>query len=138
MGGFLDPVKRALSNFLQGRYGTDSLSRTLVIVGFALTLIAMFTGLDILSVVSLAILFFATYRSFSKNFNQRSKELAAYQNAIQKPKSWFSLAQKSWTNRATTRYFKCKKCGTVLSVPVGKGTIRTTCPKCKNQTTRKS
>lgn len=138
MGGFLDNIKRSLSNFMQGRYGIDSLSTMLIIGGFAITLIGMFTGFNILSYVSLAILVFAVYRSYSKNIGQRSKELAAYQRAVQKPQSWFSLSRKKWVNRKTTRYFKCKECGTVLSVPVGKGTIRTTCPKCKTQTKRKS
>ena len=34
--------------------------------------------------------------------------------------------------------FKCKKCGAVLSVPRGKGTLRVVCPKCKTETTKKS
>ena len=34
--------------------------------------------------------------------------------------------------------FKCKKCGAVLSVPRGKGTLRVTCPQCYEQTVRKS
>ena len=46
-------------------------------------------------------------------------------------------AQK-WTNRKTTRYFKCKGCGQVLSVPRGKGTLRVVCPKCKTETKQKS
>ena len=43
-----------------------------------------------------------------------------------------------WTNRKTTRYFKCKGCGQVLSVPRGKGTLRVVCPKCKTETKQKS
>lgn len=138
MGGFLNSIKRSLSGFMQGRYGIDSLSTALIIAGFAITLIGMFTGFDILSYVSLAVLVYAVFRTYSKNIGQRRKELDAYQGLIKKPKAWFSLTQKKWAHRKTTRYFKCKQCGTVLSVPVGKGTIRTTCPKCKNQTTRKS
>ena len=138
VGGFLDNIKRSLASFMQGRYGIDSLSTLLIIVGFVLTFVAMFTGLDLLSYVSLVFLIFALFRSYSKNFTQRSKELASFQKLVAGPQAWFALSRKKWQNRETTRYFKCKECGSVLSVPVGKGTIRTTCPKCKNQTTRKS
>lgn len=138
MGGFLDNIKRSLGTFMQGRYGIDGLSTMLIIVGFAITLIGMFTGFDVLSYVSLVVLIYAVFRTYSKNIGQRKKELAAYQKATQAPKAWFSLTKKKWENRETTHYFKCKECGTVLSVPKGKGTIRTTCPKCKSQTTRKS
>lgn len=138
MGGFLDNLKRGLQNFMQGRYGIDKFSTMLVIVGFALTLIGMFTGFELLSYVSLVVLVYAMFRSYSKNTVQRTKELATYTRIIQKPKAWASLTKKKWDNRSTTHYFKCEQCKTVLSVPRGKGKIKVTCPKCKKQTVRKS
>lgn len=138
MSGFLDNLKRGFQNFMQGRYGIDKFSTALIVVGFALTLIAMFSGLDLLSYVALPFMVYALFRAYSKNVAQRTKELDAYTGVIQKPKAWFTLTKKKWDNRSTTRYFKCEQCSTVLSVPVGKGKIKTTCPKCKNQKVRKS
>ncbi len=39
-------------------------------------------------------------------------------------------AQRMWRERKTTLFFRCKTCGSILSVPRGKGRIRVTCPKC--------
>lgn len=47
-------------------------------------------------------------------------------------------ASKMWANRKTTKYFKCKNCGQMLSVPKGKGKIRVTCPKCHTKVEMKS
>lgn len=47
-------------------------------------------------------------------------------------------ASKMWANRKTTKYFKCKNCGQILSVPKGKGKIRVTCPKCGTKVEMKS
>ena len=38
----------------------------------------------------------------------------------------------------THRFFKCPKCGQVVRTPKGKGTIRITCPKCRETFVRKS
>ena len=86
-----------------------------------------------------AILFILTNGIYLvKNIAARSKENAAFEQAVQKPKRWIALQRKAWANRKTTRYFKCKGCGTVLSVPRGKGTLRVVCPKCKTETKQKS
>ena len=36
------------------------------------------------------------------------------------------------------RYFTCKQCKTICRVPVGKGKIIITCPKCGHQFIKKS
>lgn len=136
MGNFFARIREGLANLMQGRYGGDSLSMTLIVVGLVISLTGTFIGFDVLSYLSMAILIYVVFRMFSKNTAQRAKEQAAFQRFIAAPKKWFSLTSKKWTNRKTTTYFKCEKCGTVLSVPKGKGKIRTTCPQCKNQTTR--
>lgn len=138
MSGLWDKIKHSLGSFMQGRYGVDSFSTMLMIVGLVLTVIASLTGLSVLSYCALAIMVYAIYRMYSKNSAKRSKELKTYLSVIEKPKSWFSFNKKKFENRDTTKYFKCEQCGTMLSVPIGKGKIRVTCPKCKNQSMRKS
>lgn len=127
-----------LSRWMQGRYGIDGFSNGLVALGIIFMLLSIIPHLDALSWISLACLAVAIYRMCSKNFARRRKENETYERLMKGPKRTYALAKKAWTNRKTTRYFKCKGCGTVLSVPRGKGTLRVVCPKCKKETTRKS
>ena len=55
-----------------------------------------------------------------------------------KPRRSYELAKKKWSNRKTTKYFRCENCGQELSVPRGTGTMRVVCPKCKTETKMKS
>ncbi|RDB61361.1 hypothetical protein C1878_11630 [Gordonibacter sp. 28C] len=138
MRGFLERLQWKMAAWMQGRNGVDGLSNFLMGVGIILILASIIPGLDLLSWLALVFLLVAVIRSFSKNISARSKENEAFEHAVEKPKRWFALKRKAWTNRSTTRYFKCKGCGTVLSVPRGKGTLRVVCPKCKAETTKKS
>lgn len=138
MKGFFDRLRWRLSLWLEGRYGADSLSNVLNMVGLALLLIAVLTGLTLLWAFAMGVILLSAFRTFSKNIPQRERENEAWLNLIAKPKEAISLARKAWANRATTKYFHCKGCGAVLSVPKGKGKLRVTCPKCHWQTEKKS
>ena len=127
-----------MAAWMQGRYGTDGLSNFLMAVGILALLASIIPGLDLLSWVALVVLAVALFRSFSKNMAARSKENETYQRVTEKPRRWLSQRRKMWENRETTRYFKCKGCGVMLSVPRGKGTLRVVCPKCKTETMKKS
>lgn len=138
MKGFFERLQYKMAAWLEGRYGADNLSSVLTMLGLALILIALFTGLDLVWAFGMGVLLLSAFRTFSRNIPRREAENEAWLNLVSKPKATLSLAQKAWANRATTRYFKCKGCGQVLSVPKGKGTLRITCPKCGTQTQRKS
>lgn len=47
-------------------------------------------------------------------------------------------AKKMWKERKTKAFLKCPNCGTMLSVPRGKGKIIVTCPKCRTRMETKS
>ena len=115
MKGFLERLQWKLSGMMQGRRGADTFSNFLVVAGIVLL-----------------------FRSYSKNIAARDRENATFERIVEKPRKQLSLMRKKWTNRKTTRYFKCKGCGQVLSVPRGKGTLRVVCPKCKTETKQKS
>lgn len=136
--GFLERLQWKLAGMMQGRRGADTLSSFLMVVGIVLLLVSIVPGLDVLSWVALIALAYALFRSYSKNVAARDRENAAFERAVEKPRKQLSLARKAWANRKTTRYFKCKGCGQVLSVPRGKGTLRVVCPKCKTESTMKS
>lgn len=138
MQGFFERLQWKIAAWMQGRYGMDGLSNFIAGVAIILLLASIIPGLDLLSWAALLLMVLSIVRSISKNIPARTKELATYERVIAKPKRSLSLAKKAWTNRKTTVYFKCKKCGQVLSVPRGKGTLRVVCPKCKTETKRKS
>lgn len=136
--GFLERLQWKLAVWMQGRYGIDGFSRMLVVFGLALTIASLLPYLGALSWIAFLVLAYALFRAFSKNHAKRMHENEAYERLSAKPKQAVSVVGKAWRNRKTTRYFKCKGCGTVLSVPRGKGKLRVTCPKCHMQTLRKS
>ncbi|WP_302392355.1 hypothetical protein [Eggerthella sinensis] len=138
MKGFLERMQWKLAGMMQGRRGTDSFSNFLMVVGIVLLLGPIVPGLDMLSWVALVVLAYSLFRSYSKNIAARERENAAFERIVAGPKKQLSLARKKWANRKTTRYFTCKGCGQVLSVPRGKGTLRVVCPKCKTETKQKS
>ncbi len=138
MRGFLERLQWQLAQWMQGRYGTDGLSNFLLGVGIACIVLSLIPGLDLLSFGAFVFLALSIIRSFSKNIEARTKENEKYESIMAKPKRWAARKNKQWENRKTTHYFKCKGCGTTLSVPRGKGTLRVVCPKCKTETMKKS
>ena len=138
MKGFLERLQWKLSGMMQGRRGADTFSNFFVVAGIVLLFASLIPGLDLLSWVALIVLAYSLFRSYSKNIAARDRENATFERIVEKPRKQLSLMRKKWTNRKTTRYFKCKGCGQVLSVPRGKGTLRVVCPKCKTETKLKS
>lgn len=138
MKTFFERMATTLSQWMQGRYGMDGLSNGLVAAGVILLLLSIIPGLNLLSAVSFVLLALAIVRCLSKNSTRRARENALYERFATRPRHAYELAKKAWANRKTTKYFKCSGCGTVLTVPRGKGTLRVVCPKCKTETTKKS
>lgn len=138
MRGFLERMQWKMALWMEGRYGPDSLSNALFVAGLVLVLLSVIPGLDLLWLLGMIALVLSVFRSMSKNIARRERENDAWQRIIKKPQTYLSWARKSWAGRATTRYFICKGCGTILSVPKGKGKLRITCPRCHTQTEKKS
>ena len=138
MRGFFDRLQWRMAGWMQGRHGADSLSNMLIVVGLVLTLAsvvprarpAFLGGARVLGAGAVPLLL--PQRAQAR---KRERGVPAHRRQAQRA---VSVAGKAWKNRKTTCYFKCKKCGTVLTVPRGKGTLRVTCPKCHEQTVRKS
>lgn len=138
MKNFLDRLGWKMSAWMEGRYGPDNLSNFLFIVGVVLAFASIIPGLDLLWLAALVLMAWGVFRSFSKSIARREQENEAWLRLTRRPKTAFDIVRKAWTNRATTKYFRCKGCGATLSVPKGKGTLRVTCPKCHWQTQKKS
>ena len=131
-------VKWGLARFMQGRYGQDALTTAMLVLAFALVLIASIFSLSWLSTISLVLIILTLLRSFSRNIERRRKENAAWLRFVSPIRNWFGVMRKRWTDRKTHRYYRCPKCGQYLRVPKGKGRIKITCKGCGEKFERKS
>ena len=135
---FLQNLAYRLQGFMYGRYGMDDFSRFLSWVAFAIFIINLFVNSVILYILGLATLIFSTYRCYSKNIYKRQKERNFYIKYKTKITGWFKIRKRIFAERKVNKYFKCPTCKAYLHVPKGRGKIIITCPKCKNEITRKT
>ena len=134
IGAWLQNMGRMIGDgfrrFMTGRYGTDKLNMLILGVGMALSLISRFVQNEIadivLAVLSYGFLFWAVYRSFSRNTYARYRENRKFLLLIDRLKD------------RQNKHFDCPRCHQVVRVPRGKGKIAITCPKCKERFIRKS
>ena len=115
---------------MAGRYGTDRLNMTILITGVVISLIGAFIRIPVLNLlttfVSYGLMFWAIYRSFSRNTYRRYEENRRFLQ--------FFDALKDRDHR----YFDCPKCRQRVRVPRGKGKIAISCPKCREKFIRKT
>lgn len=130
-------IGNGLARFMYGRNGMDQLNRALfwgylavflaqVLLTALLKSSLVTTVCDIVLWVLLILLFF---RMFSKNLPKRRAENQRWVNW------WWGLKSRRAGAKARHadkehKYFTCKSCKAICRVPVGKGNIIITCPKC--------
>lgn len=136
---FFQKIGNAIVRFMYGRNGMDQLNRTLF-WGY----IAVFLGQVLFSALRLQIpaliceivlwplMVLILFRMFSKNLPKRRAENQKFVNW------WWGVKNRNASAKARHadkdhKYFTCKTCGTICRVPVGKGKIIITCPKCGAQ-----
>ena len=133
MKNWLEKLGYKISSFMYGRYGNDALTNFLLILGLILMVISWIPRLWWVYFLAAAVLIWSLFRTFSRNFAKRRRELDRYLK-IQKPiANFFKLSRNKWRDRKTHVYFKCKKCKAVLRVPKGKGSIVVICTRCKDR-----
>lgn len=130
---------------MQGRNGSDQLSRALlfasVILLFAAIIVqsagAAAAG-SVLWWIALAAMIVSYWRILSKNVTQRYRENVKYLNLSANAKAFFRREINHIRQLKTYRFFKCPGCGQRVRTPRGKGKIRITCPKCGTSFIRRS
>lgn len=128
----------AVARFMYGRNGMDQLNRALVWVYLAVCVLRAIsqvrhsnTILTVWDAVIWLLFIFIMYRMLSKNLNQRRIENQKFMSALWKAKNNAAGAKARRADK-DHKYFTCK-CGAICRVPVGKGKVVITCPKCGNQ-----
>ena len=116
----LQRLRASMLRFMTGRNGVDQLGWFLLILSVVIRIIGFRLLADIFLVLTLC-------RTFSRNIPKRYAE-------NQKFTQFFARIK----GRKNYRYFKCPGCKTQVKVPKGKGTVRITCPSCKEKFVKKT
>ena len=118
--------KESFARFMYGRYGPDQLNNALLILGVALAVVGMLFSLPVLTVLSYLPLGYCLYRMFSRNVNRRRLENQKYMQQLNRLRD------------RNSRYYSCPRCHQTVRVPRGRGKINIHCPKCGNQSVKKT
>ena len=127
---FLQQLGYRFRNFMVGRYGTDKLNMVILCAGLAVCFVSAFFHNPkvnlLLTAVSYGLMFWALFRSFSRNTYKRYQENRKFLQFFDRLKD------------RDHRYYDCPKCRQVVRGPRGKGKIAITCPKCRERFIKKT
>ena len=123
--------------FMQGRYGFDTLNKFLLGAAITLAVVNLFVfniiARTILMVIELACLGWFAFRFLSRNITGRSHENRVFEKFFNPVKNFFVLSYKKIRDRKDYRYIKCPACKAQLRVKNKKGRHTVRCPKCSNE-----
>lgn len=127
---FFARMNAGIQKFMAGRYGTDRLNLTILIVSLAVCVIsACVRSVPVnllLTAVSYGLMIWAIFRTLSRNTYRRYQENRKFCQFFDRLKD------------REHRYFECPKCRQPIRVPRGKGKIAITCPRCRERFVRKT
>ena len=140
MRAFFQKIGYAMARFMYGRNGVDQLNRALaigyLILVFGGSLLAGILKSEIVAtvftVLENALMILLIFRMLSKNLYKRRAENQKWVNWWWRVKNRNSGARARHADKEH-KYFTCKQCKAICRVPVGKGKIIITCPKCGAQ-----
>lgn len=143
--GIFQKMGNAIARFMYGRNGMDQLNRMLFWTYLVLWLTEMVVSVtlknrfvtDVFAVFLPVLMLYILFRMFSKNLYKRRAENQKWVNFAWRMKSGRESAAARRADK-DHRYFTCKNCKTICRVPVGKGKIVITCPKCGAQINAKT
>ena len=127
---FMNQLSVSLRRFMAGRYGTDKLSLSMLVVSLILSLVGGFVKFPLVNLLitaaSYILMFWAIFRSLSRNTYKRYQENRKFLQFFDRLKD------------REHRYFDCPNCNQPVRVPRGKGKIVITCPRCRERFIRKT
>ncbi len=120
---------------MYGRYGTDTLNKSLLWCYVAIVLAQMVVSLFVENnayitfvfiILTWTLVFVIFFRMMSRNIAKRHKE-------NEKFTGYFKLMRNKRRDRKTHVYRKCPSCKVTLRLPKAKGKHTVVCPKCQNR-----
>lgn len=130
-------MKEKFYRFMQGRYGSDQLSRFLMILTVVCMVLSLF-GADFFYIPGFALLIYSYFRIFSRNLYKRRAENAVYLKYEYKVRKFFATWKRDMAQRKTHHIYRCPSCRQKIRIPRGKGKIEIRCPKCNQTFIKKS
>lgn len=133
--GIFRRIGNAIARLMYGRNGMDQLNLAVMVFVLILDVVTMlvqrrFVGLSLLFYwLSMALWVLVIFRMFSKNLTKRRGENSKFTAWLWRVKSEQSGAKARHADKEH-KYFTCKNCKAICRVPMGKGKIVITCPKC--------
>lgn len=128
--------KNGMYRFFSGRYGSDTLNKTLlwvyVVVVLLYSILSIFWRTmpgafsAVYLVLTFALIVVIIWRMFSRKIDKRRRANEAFCG-------FFRLRRNKFRDRKTHVYRKCPKCCAVLRLPKAKGKHTVVCPRCKNR-----
>lgn len=123
--------------FMQGRYGSDQLNISILVVVLVLNLVNVFVfnfiASLVISLIGYALIGFVVFRMLSRNIERRRAENTAFLPVYNAVTGWFKLTVKKFRERKEYRYVKCPVCKSQLRVRNVKGKHTVRCPRCSNE-----
>ena len=138
--GIFQKMGSGIARFMYGRNGMDQLNRFLLgvyVAAWVLRSIAVAWLKSRPAAVACDVLWYGVavaliFRMFSKNLPKRQAENQRWISWSWRMKRDHQNARARHADKEH-KYFTCKSCKTICRVPVGKGKIVITCPKCGAQ-----
>ena len=134
--GIFRKLGNAIARFMYGRNGMDQMNVVLLrvyLVVFAaqmvFSLVKVRIGAVICEILLWPLMVLILFRMFSKNLCKRQAENGKFMNWLWSVKNKNAGAKARHADK-DHKYFTCKQCKAICRVPVGKGKIIITCPKC--------
>lgn len=143
--GIFQRMRDGMIRFMYGRNGMDQLNRALFWMYLVLWLAEMVVSVtlknrlvtDVFAVFLPVLMLYILFRMFSRNLYKRRAENQKWVNFVWRMKNGQKNAAARHADK-DHRYFTCKSCKAICRVPVGKGKIVITCPKCGAQINAKT
>jgi len=119
-----------LTNWMQGRNGSDELGNAAVALSVILLIINVFARFWLLSLIAFGLALYACWRMSSKDVVQRRAENERFIAAVGPAAAWFGNPKAAYEEKRDYKHLTCPACGKKMRVPRGKGRMRVTCPAC--------
>lgn len=125
-------MREWFSRVMYGRYGNDSINKTLFVLALAMIVLNWIFHLKFLYWVGFACLVLYYLRFFSRDTYRRAQENEQFLRLVAPLRGKAQSAKRVVENSGTYKHFKCPSCHQKLRVPKGRGKVEITCPKCSH------
>ncbi len=126
---------------MQGRYGSDNLSRFLLVVWLLFIILSSIFRIPYFWLIELAFIIYLYFRMFSRNIPARYKENQAYLRIRNRVIRFFRFLPEKFRSmlpNSPYRIYRCPSCRQKIRIPRGKGNIIVRCPKCSHEFRKRS